>query len=903
MKKILVLCGKDGHSEKINRLMKELNGFDFLLFNDEKLFLNSITEKRYDAILIHKTDFRRIISENNYEIIDAVSQIILVGDDSNENSIHQSNIHWLSGDFTNVELLNQLPKKETDYKQIQGHQNIEHQYLRMLMEHIPDRIYFKDKNSRFILANKSIAKIFGKDTPEELYGKSDFDFHDPEHAKQAFDDEQKLMNSGIPLVNQVESHFINGTHVWEISTKIPLFNKDNEVMGMVGISRDFTRQKQLEDSLEKEKDLMQILMDNVPDLIFFKDLDSKYIRTNRATEKLSGVKESGGLVGKCDYDIYPKKMADVFYRDEQNIFSTGKALINKTERSSLLDGTPIWMSTTKMPVKDKNGKITGLVGISRDISIQELTKQQFFIAKEKAEDANKAKSMFLANMSHEIRTPMNGIIGMSDILNHTELDTVQRDYLDIIMKSGQTLMSLINDILDFSKIESGKMTMESAPINIRNIIEEVADIHIVHAKSKSVDLLTYVDVRMPEFVTGDYVRVKQVITNLVNNAIKFTSKGEVLVSAEYLSLNDKKHEVLIKVKDSGIGIAKEDQQKLFKSFSQVDASTTRKFGGTGLGLAISQSLVHEMGGQINLDSEEGNGSVFSFIAKFGVEQKELDILSENGSFNKLNILIVDDNHTNRKIFREYMEGWGANVYEATNGKEAFLKLIQLNDNNNSVDIVLIDYHMDGIDGLELAKRINTVKLLQSSHLVLLTSVTEAIQRSDLKKYGFEHYLNKPIKLIQLFNLIASIIGKLDIVKTNLNEQKFDLNENDLNEKRFLIVEDNEINMKFVQILLGKITSSIFCARNGQEAVEIFKNEKIDFVLMDVQMPVMNGIDATIQIRDIEKRQRTSSPAKIIAMTANTMHEDAEKCLNSGMDAFLEKPFKVDDLVHVLRDIK
>jgi signal transduction histidine kinase len=305
-----------------------------------------------------------------------------------------------------------------------------------------------------------------------------------------------------------------------------------------------------------------------------------------------------------------------------------------------------------------------------------MTRQSYRLAKEKAEEANKAKSLFLANMSHEIRTPMNGVIGMADILKRTNLDDVQREYLDIIMKSGQTLLSIINDILDFSKIESGKMELENIPVSIRNIVEEVADIQVFHANEKSIDLITFVDAGIPDFVYGDYVRLKQVITNLVNNAIKFTSKGEVYISVEHAGQSGNLHDLQFKVIDTGIGIPKEHQEKLFSSFTQVDNSTTRKYGGTGLGLAISQRLISAMGSEIVLRSEEGNGSEFSFVLRMKEAREEQPdaINLTNVSFKNLNVLIVDDNRTNRKIFREYLENWGVNVFEVSNGYDALKEL-------------------------------------------------------------------------------------------------------------------------------------------------------------------------------------------------------------------------------------
>lgn len=902
MKKILVFCGKDDNPEKVERLIKEVNGFDFLLFNDDKLLLNSIAESRPETLLIHKTDFSRLISESSFDILDAAPQIILVGDGLNENSIHPSNRHWFANDFTKEDLPNPSFRKESDNKQFQEHLNHDYHYLDMLMEYIPDRIYFKDKDSRFILANKALANMFGKENPEDLIGKTDFDFFDTEHVRQAFDDEQELMASGIPLVGKIESHLQDGEQIWETTTKIPLFNSENAIIGMVGISRDFTRQKQLEDSLKKERDLLQILMDNVPDCIFFKDLDLKYIRANKAVGDSLQIADLTDIYGKCDHDLFPPEMADIFLNNEKEVLQSGKAVINKIENYLSKEGTPVWLSTTKIPARDENGKITGIVGISSDITMQELTKQRFRIAKEKAEEDNKAKSMFLANMSHEIRTPMNGVIGMADILSRTELNPEQQEYLDIIMKSGQTLLVLVNDILDFSKIESGKLVLESVPISIRSIVEEVADIQTILAANKSIDLITYVDPRVPGYVKGDYVRLKQVITNLVNNAIKFTSRGEVCIQAEYVRSIGTAHEILFNVKDSGIGISREDQKKLFKSFSQVDASTTREYGGTGLGLAISRNLVKKMGGKLQIESEKGKGSVFYFIAGFDVapDQNGVYLNLKNISLEKLTVLVVDDNPTNRRIFREYLLKIGITAKESSGGEEALVELSRLKADGTPADIVLVDYQMPGMDGIQLAQAIKNDELLRASHLVLLSSVTDDLPTDELKKAGIDYSLNKPVKMKQLFNIIASIVDAPEQV--NVNQKPEEENADAFKDYSFLIVEDNEVNMRVAHLALQKLTSKISFARDGFEAISVFTSENPDFILMDIQMPGMNGIEASIQIREIEKLLESDNPVKIIAMTANTLQEDIEKCLNSGMDAFLEKPFKINDLVNVLKSM-
>lgn len=786
----------------------------------------------------------------------------------------------------------------TDQVNIQKNLRAEQHYLQMLMDNIPDTIYFKDRESRFLRINRSQAQTIGLKDPMDAIGKSDFDFFEMDHARQAFLDEQALMGNGDPLINKLEYIKTSDGHRYVTTSKIPIRTETGECIGMVGLSRDVTAEHLIKQELRHEQELLTSLMNNVPDRIYFKDTHSRFVRVNKAHLSSFGAEDDQEIIGKNDFDLFPKEIAEDLYARERAILKTGIPQINYIEKTVNPDRSEVWSSVTKVPIRNERGEIIGLVGISRDVTTQELARQELTLAKEKAEYANKAKSLFLANMSHEIRTPMNGVIGMADILKRTDLVPFQRDYLDVIIKSGQTLLSIINDILDFSKIESGKLDLEYAPVNIRTVVEEVADVQIIQANEKSLDFLTYVDPDIPEFILGDYVRLKQVITNLSNNAVKFTAKGEVCVSAELVRTTGEEHEVLFKVKDSGIGIPKAHQNKLFQSFTQVDSSTTRKFGGTGLGLAICQKLVAAMGGRIELNSEDGKGAEFSFRLTFKETEGTKDSFRlKSVSFENLHAFVVDDNNTNRKIFREYLESWKVNVHEASGGDEALAEIVRLQEEGISIDFALLDFQMAGMDGIELARRLKEIPYLESLRIILVSSVTDAINRNDLSESDFDFYLNKPVKLQQLYQVIASVIGRTK--SKDEVDQEIEVLKADLQNKRIMIVEDNHINMKVALHSINSFCPNISLAYDGKQAVELFQKEAVDFILMDIQMPVLNGIEATKQIREIEKQRKVTNPVKIIAMTANTMKEDVEYCLEIGMDAFLAKPFRVNDLIEVL----
>jgi two-component system sensor histidine kinase/response regulator len=692
----------------------------------------------------------------------------------------------------------------------------------------------------------------------------------------------------------------------------PMIGEDGGYYGRVWYFRDITERKQAEEALAQAHSLMNALMDSVPDQVYFKDADSRFIRISRAQAERFGMSDPAQAVGKTDFDFFAEDHARPAFEDEREIMRTGRSLVGLEEKETWTDGRTGWVSTTKVALRNKEGRIIGTFGISRDITEQKQTEQRLRAASEEIEQANRrleaaieranqlaleaqganiAKSQFLANMSHEIRTPMNGVIGMTELLMATDLSGEQRRYAETIRSSGDALLGVINDILDFSKIEAGKLELEELDFDLRATLEDAAELLALKAHEKRLEFISRIDPAVSTFLRGDPGRLRQILINLGGNAVKFTSHGEVAVEVKLDSEEADRVKIRVEVRDTGIGIPADKRDRLFAPFEQLDASTTRRFGGTGLGLAISKRLAELMGGEIGVESAEDRGSTFWFTAVFSKQpprERREDALRTD--LRGARVLVVDDNATNRLVLSEQLASWGVRHEETGSPAAATALLRAARAGGDPFRIAILDMQMPEMDGESLGRAIKSDDELRDTRLVMMTSFGKRGDAKRLRDIGFAAYLTKPVKQSQLYDCLAMVLGGGSSGRASETAfvTRHSLNEARRREVRILLVEDNATNQLVALSILEKLGFGADVAPDGREAVRAMEKTAYDVVLMDIQMPVMDGFEATRLIRS----GKTGVPdprIPIVAMTAHAMKGDRERCLEAGMDDYLSKP--------------
>ncbi len=673
-------------------------------------------------------------------------------------------------------------------------------------------------------------------------------------------------------------------------------------VGRVWGFRDVTERKGAEEALSAERRLLRTLIDNIPDYIYVKDTGSRFVLANRAVAELAGVPNPHDLLGKTDYDYFPQEVAAAFFSDEQAIIRSGQPIVNREEKAVDAQGNVKWLLTSKVPWRDPHGRMIGIIGIGRDITEHKRAGDVLREAKEAAEAANRAKSEFLANMSHEIRTPMNGIMGMTELVLDTELDPEQREYLNLAKMSADSLLSLINDILDYSKIEAGKLEIDTIDFNLADSLGNTMKTLSVRAHQKGLELAFEIGPEIPDALVGDPGRLRQIIVNLVGNAIKFTEHGEVVLHVNVESRKEGQLWLHFTVADTGIGVPVEKQTAIFEAFNQADGSMTRKYGGTGLGLTISSRLVRLMGGRIWVESEPGQGSRFHFTARFALQKAPARVVVPRDplTLRGLRVLVVDDNATNRQILVKMLEGWHMNPRAADSGAKAIVALREDESLGRSFPLILLDAQMPEMDGFALAQSIKGNPEWGPVTVMMLSSAGLRGDAVRCRELGVSAYLTKPIRQSELLDAMVTALAtrpETDLPSSLVTRHSLRENRPQV---RILLVEDNAVNQLVVLRILEKQGHAVTIAADGKKALAALQKDSYDLVLMDIQMPEMNGWEATRSIRESEKA--TGEHIPIAAMTAHAMKGDQERCIAAGMDEYLTKPIHTPELLALVDKI-
>ncbi len=879
----------------------------------------------------------------------------------------------------------------------------------MMMKSTSDSIYFKDCQSRFLFVSDAQLRRLNRANMQDVIGKTDFDFFSKEHATRAFQEEQEIIQTGNPIINEEEhSSFANGELLWSKVSRYPLYDRERKIVGTWGISTDITNQKKAEletkerearfhllaeitiegivihenglikdvnpslaalfgyeqsevlgkniidfispgdraavaESIAKDSDrLLEIRLIRKDGTVFLAEVEGKSMGTagsklrmaairditkrkqtenalrdkelqirsitdsaydailmmdptgnitywNIAAERIFGYSSEEAIGKDLHQLVAPEKYHEAHHKafSKFQISGEGSAVGKIVDLEAVRkDKTIIPVQLSLSAIKMSSGWHS--VGILRDVTQQKRNEVELINAKTIAEEATHAKSEFLANMSHEIRTPMNAVIGFSELLKKTDMTIKQRDYINKIDASAKSLLGIINDILDFSKMEAGKLELESVDFRLDDVINNIISMNSNKASEKNIELINNIESDVPYCLVGDPLRVGQILLNLVNNAVKFTNEGHVLVEVSLVDKTEQSCRIKFAVSDTGIGLTKEQKDKLFSAFSQADTSVTRRFGGTGLGLTISKRLVEMMRGTISVESEFGVGSTFSFEIGFQIQNSEkANQPVYKKSLQNLKVLIVDDNEVSREILKEQMSAFGVDAVTVASGKAA-IQEVKNQSAHKPFDLVIMDWRMPEMDGIETAQTILGDKSIEHTPMAIMVSAfgREEVARKA-EKIGIQNFLMKPINQSLLFD---TIVNMFEMDKSGMTIQSSTNLDNGTEEYHIdgvhiLLVEDNVINQEVATEILSSAGATVEVANNGKEAIEAVTAATYDLVLMDLQMPVMGGYEATKFIRS--ERKNLNLP--IIAMTAHAMQGVEAECKAAGMNDYVSKP--------------
>jgi len=776
--------------------------------------------------------------------------------------------------------------------------------LRILFEYAPDAYTLSTLDGIVVDANRPACDLTGY-SREEVIGKT-------------------FIGMGVISLEQFEGAAATSVHRPDEPLELVLNRKDGtkvtaetktftvEVKGqtlLLSIARDITERKKAQEAIAESERHYRLLAENASDVITVMGMDMRPTYMSPSVKRLLGYSVEEAMANGMAEGLTPassqaaaEALAKVLDEEQKGQKHEPMTMDLEFRRK---DGSVVWVAASVSLIRNSDGRPVEILSNLHDISERKLIEDERERAKEEAETANRAKSDFLASMSHEIRTPMNGVVGMTGLLADTPLNPEQQDYVESIRSSAEALMTIINDILDFSKVEAGKLSLEKMDFDLRSTMENMSDVLAVRAREKGLEYVWLLEPNVPTRLVGDPGRLRQILINLVGNAVKFTPKGNVDLRISLVSESDTEAVIQFDVRDTGIGIPSDKIDKLFKPFTQVDTSTTRKYGGTGLGLSISKRMVELMGGQLGVESREGMGSTFWFTARLGKQSGERKSQELPLGMSGLRVLGVDDNPTNRKVLEHMLQAWGCRVEVVESAAIAMARLHGAVVSGDPFRVAVVDIMMPEVDGETLGRMVKATPQLKDTVLIASSSSGGRDDAARLGMVGFAHYLTKPVKQSQLFNAIASCVtlegekttaataaaapSCTAVAETSPEQQK----------ARILLAEDNAVNQKVAIAMLRKLGySHVDVVASGAEALKALEEIPYDLVLMDVHMPEMDGLEATRRIRDAKSMVRNHL-VPVVAMTASAMKGDREMCLDAGMNDYISKPINRAELVRAL----